>query len=229
MNARPPVTTAGIALILAGVTFFVGEAIAAAAWPGYSYLTYFISDLGVPTHEVFNDKAIHSPRAWALNGAWMTSGALVLLAALLLRVSRPAGRLSAWLFALTIGYTVGLFLVAVFHEAPAWMFPYHLAGAVLGIGGGNVAVVLAGLVVRAQRGPRALTSFLVGAGAFGLVFLVLQSALPVDAIGLLERAAAYPVLLVQITAGVLLVTRGHLVRARDDAPTTLASPDLARS
>ena len=229
MNARLPVTIAGIALILAGVTFFVGEGIAAAAWPGYSYMTYFISDLGVPTQEVFNDKAIYSPRAWALNGAWMISGALVLLAALLLRRVRPVGNLSNWLFGLTIGYTVGLFMVAIFHEAPAWMFPYHLAGAVLGIGGGNIAVFLAGLVVRAQRGPRVLASFLMGAGVFGFVFLVLQSVLPVDFTGLLERAAAYPVLLVQITAGFLLLARGHLLRPRDDAPPTLASPDLARS
>ena len=123
MDTGLRVPAAGIAMILAGVTFFVGEAIAASAYPGYSYSTQFISDLGVPTREVFNETAVHSPRAWALNGAWMLSGTFVLVAALLLRAARPAGRLSAWLFALTIGYTVGLFMVANFHEAPGALTP----------------------------------------------------------------------------------------------------------
>ena len=197
---------AGLALIVAPVVFWTGEAVAAHAWtdPAYSYTLNYISDLGVTSPAVFNNNVVNSPDSWALNGAWIINGLLVLWAATLAPGFRSAGRLGRWMYGLTVAYAVGLVTIAFFHEAPAWMFPFHLAGAVAAIGGGNVAVILTTIQSRRLRWSPVLTAILAVTAAAGSVFFVLQ-ALPHEAVGAIERGAAYPVLAAQLIGGIALL------------------------
>lgn len=213
-------TVAGIALVAAAVVFFVSEGVSAALYPDYSYVTNFISDLGVPTHEVFQGKPVYSPGAWALNTGWVINSALVLVALIFSRDRRFAPtRTSRWLAVLAIGYSIGLVLCSVFHESPDWMQPFHLIGAVLGIAGGNVALLLAGAVIKQRKGPKAISRFLVISGIVGLSFTVMSPILEIGMSGVTERAAAYPVLLAQLVGGVLLIAHSRRSAPSESAPS----------
>jgi len=201
------VMAAGLALIAAGILFFLGEAIAAAGWPGgsYSYISNVVSDLGVSSRSQTHDGVwIYSPSAWAINAAWIINGALTLVAALIFRRHLRASRLGSWVFGLAIAYSAGLCLVATFHDAPAWMFPYHTIGAMIGMGGGNIAVILTGLLLRTEQGPSVASRFFTVAGIFGFGCLILTVVGPQDYVGLIERCAAYSVLIAQVVGGVVI-------------------------
>lgn len=64
---RPPRAgrAAAACWIAAGVVYVVSEAVAAAAFPGYSYATNYISDLGIPQVETSGGRAIDSPCTWS--------------------------------------------------------------------------------------------------------------------------------------------------------------------
>lgn len=203
---RISATVAGLALIAAGILFFLGEAIAAAGWPhgSYSYVTNVISDLGVSSPAKTDEgEWIHSPSAWAINTAWLVNGALTVAAAIILNRYLHASRLSKWVLGLAIAYSVGLCLVSLFHNAPTWMLPYHTIGAMIGMGGGNIALFLTGLLLRAEKGPSAMSRFFSIAGTIGFSCLILTFVGPQSYVGLIERCAAYPVLIAQIVGGVV--------------------------
>jgi hypothetical membrane protein len=214
---------AAIALLVAAVAFFVAETVAAAAWdnPPYSYADDFVSDLGVPGPPVvFKGHLVHSPLALVLNLGWVVNGALVVLAVLLLVRPRGQGALARWQRRFVIVYAVGLLIAATFHEAPAWMFPFHALGATLVMAGGNIATFLTGRLGGRLGLPTWLSRTFMVLGAVGLIaFLVVQvdatvvdsNALP-PGIGTLERVAAYPLLIAQLTAGMALL--GEAARLR---------------
>jgi hypothetical membrane protein len=204
---RISATVAGSALIAAGILFFLGEATTAAGWPhgSYSYVTNVISDLGVSSPAKTDEgEWIYSPSAWAINTAWLVNGALTVAAAVILNRCLHASRLSKWVLGLAIAYGVGLCLVSLFHNAPTWMLPYHTIGAMIGMGGGNIALFLTGRLLRAEKGPSGLSRFFGIAGVIGFSCLILTFVGPQGYVGLVERCAAYPVLIAQVVGGVAI-------------------------
>ncbi len=155
---------AAVAWIIGPLTYLTLEAIAAAAFPHYSYGQNFISDLGVTA----------SPRAWAMNTAFCVQGTLFLLGAIL--TVRAYEKRSARIFLiLATANAVGNILIAVFHsgsaaqaDGTAWV---HATGAVLAIVGGNAAILAGSSLIGGWH--RAVS---VALGAFGLLsfaFLVI--------------------------------------------------------
>ncbi|WP_367126330.1 DUF998 domain-containing protein [Streptomyces phytohabitans] len=197
----------GLAFLVACTAYWVGEAVAAHAWstPAYSYADNLISDLGVTSRTVFDDRIADSPRSWALNGAWILNALLVSWAATRAPGFRAAGRLGQCMFGFTLAYAVGLVTIAFFHETPSETFPFHFIGAVLAIGGGNVVVLLAAVQSRRLRWPPLLTGALTVLATVGSVSCLLHPVLHVEAAGTFERLAAYPVLAAQLVAGVALL------------------------
>ncbi|WP_326551793.1 DUF998 domain-containing protein [Micromonospora sp. NBC_01813] len=198
---------AGVALIAAGILFIIGEAVAAAGWPddSYSYITNVISDLGVSSPAETNEGIwIHSPAAWAINSGWVINGALTLVAAIVFRRILRASRTGSWVFGLAIAYSAGLCVVATFHNAPAWMLPYHAIGAMVGMGGGNIAMFLTGLLLRKAKGYSLTSLYFTVAGIFGFSCLILTFVGPQDYVGLIERGAAYPFLIAQVVGGAVI-------------------------
>jgi hypothetical membrane protein len=215
---------AAIALLAAAVMFFVAETVSAAAWhsPAYSYANDFVSDLGVPGPAVmFKGHLIHSPLAWLLDTGFVVNGVLVAVAAALLLRPAGQGRMAAWQRRLAIGFGIGLPLAAFLHESPAWMLPFHALGATLAMAGGNIAILLTGLLAARLGVPGWLARVFMTLGAVGLAFflavqvLVLKdSAVLPHGIGALERGAAYPVLATQIIVGVGLLVESARLRSR---------------
>jgi hypothetical membrane protein len=221
--SRTATRNAGLALIAAAILFFLGEAITAAAWPhgSYSYMGDVISDLGATSRAKTNDgKWIHSPAGWVINAAWVINGALTFTAAIVLRRHPRASRLSRWVFALAVAYSVGLCVVAIFHNAPTWMLPYHTVGAMIGMGGGNAALILVGLLLRAEKAPSVTSRFFIVAGIIGFISLLLTFAAPEGYIGLIERCAAYSVLIAQIVGGAIICRNAKQLSARHSVRST---------
>jgi hypothetical protein len=120
-----------------------------------------------------------------------------------------------------IAFGVGLSTAAVLPESPAWRLPFHAFGATLAMAGGNLAIILTGLLGARLGIPARLARVLVVLGAVGLTaFVVVQVLALVDdptlphGMGALERVAAYPVLATQVVIGVSLLVEAVRLRRR---------------
>jgi hypothetical membrane protein len=199
---------AGAAAWALTVVFFVAQAVAqAASTAPYSLARNYISDLGNTACGPFTLGAYHeqvcSPLHGVMNAAFVVAGILMLLGAAATWRAWPARRLAV----------AGLALLALggAGQALAGLCPenvdlgLHTIGAVFGIGGANIGVLLLGLAVWRVHRPFGMVSVL--AGAVGLVgFLLTGSASSIGlGIGTVERIAAYPLGTWTIAVGVLLL------------------------
>lgn len=235
MSERRTPTLAGALWIAAAVVYLLAEAVTASAFPGYSYASNYISDLGIPEVGSYQGRAIDSPLHPVMNTAFVASGALFLAAAAsaaragVLHPRRP-------LLGLAVVYAVGISLVGLVHGSQASADDgtgvLHVIGAALAIVGGNVLAIVAGVASRraARRGigrpsarPGRLASVYpllsIGLGVLGLVGLLgleLDSGSPsVDLLpeGIWERIAVYTVTAWQLLTGILLLTRPRVSSA----------------
>ena len=120
-----------------------------------------------------------------------------------------------------IGFGIGLPLAAFLHESPAWMLPFHALGATLAMGGGNIAILLTGLLAARLGVPSGLARVFIALGAVGLAFFLAvqvlalkDSAVLPHGIGALERGAAYPVMATEIIVGIGLLVESARLRNR---------------
>jgi hypothetical protein len=119
-----------------------------------------------------------------------------------------------------IGYSLGLFTIAAFPEAPvAWMLPLHALGTALTVLSGNLAVFATGRLGTHLGMPTWLARAFMTIGAFGFVmffvvqaFFVLYSPVLPPNVGTLERLAVYPLPLVQLVVGTALLVAATRVR-----------------
>ena len=163
---------AAVAWIVGPLAYLILEAVAAEAFPHYSYAQDFISDLGVPA----------SPREAVMNAAFCLQGTLFLVGALFLDRARL-------FLTLAVANAVGNILIAIFHSGVA----AHAVGAVLAIVGGNAAI-LAG----SRTGAPLYRRVSVGLGAFGLlsfvVFVLVLKHIVQAPLGVWERGSVYSIL-----------------------------------
>jgi len=221
--------------IAAAALYLVAEAVSASAFPGYSYATNYISDLGVPDTEVFQGRAIDSPLHLLMNTAFVLHGVLFVVAALAARnlavgslaPGRPAAR--RWFIVLAVAHGVGIVLVGLFHGSQAsvenGLVVLHVLGAAVAIIAGNTAAVVAGAVLLRRtpephdRGTRWVGALSIALGAVGLVGLVMLVVDPawttVDLLpdGIWERVAVYAILAWELLAGVAVIRAAGLRRA----------------
>jgi hypothetical membrane protein len=184
MSPRSRLGTA-VAWIVGPLAYLILEAVAAAAFPNYSYAQNFISDLGVTA----------SPRGAAMNAAFCLQGTLFLVGALFLDRARL-------FLTLAVANAVGNVLIAIFHSGVA----AHAVGAVLAIVGGNTAI-LAGSRIGAPLYRRVS----VGVGAFGLlsfvVFVLVLKHVVHAPLGAWERGSVYSILGWQMFTATWLIAR----------------------
>ena len=176
---------AAAAWIVGPLTYLMLEAVAAAAFPHYSYAQNFISDLGVAA----------SPRDVVMNAAFCLQGTLFLLGALFLHRARL-------FLTLAVANAVGNVLIAIFHSGVA----AHAVGAVLAIAGGNTAI-LAG----SRIGPPLYRRVSVALGVFGLlsfvVFILVLKHVVHAPLGVWERGSVYSITAWQIFTAAWLIAR----------------------
>lgn len=211
--------------VIAGVVYLAAEAISAFAFPGYSYATNYISDLGVQDVGTFQGRAIDSPLHVVMNTAFILHGVLFAAAALF-TVRRTAWRprTRRWFVALALVHGIGIILVGVFSGSQTnvdnGLAAFHVVGAGMAIIAGNLAVIVAGFALLRER-PRWLGTASVALGIVGLIglvgLLVDSNSTVIDLLpdGVWERAAVYSIIAWELLAGTTaLATRGRGARRR---------------
>jgi hypothetical membrane protein len=199
-------------LWIASVQFFIVQVIVQLAWPvPYNPIRDPISDLGRLTCTATECSPLHG----LMNASFIALGLCMLGGAIAAEASSPRvtalSRAAAAILTLSGLGTVGVGLVP--NDTIVWL---HTTLAAFAIVGGNTGTALTGWALRRSRRMTVVGALGVGAGILGWVMtLVLGAAhlgatalLPVQ--GLLERGAAYPMLLALIVSGGALV-RGDWV------------------
>jgi hypothetical membrane protein len=195
------VKLSGTLWLLAGLAYLAAEAIAATAYPGYSYVHNYISDLGIPYPVAGN----HSSLAWVMNfGGFILDGILYGAAAL---IAYRSGASRAFLL-VALTHAVGTILVGAVHSGPrevaSGTHAIHVTGAAMAIIGGNLTSIVAG-----HFGAPAYRRISLGLGLFGLVSLTLLEANRVLGTtllpdGLFERGSVYAITAWEILTGAML-------------------------
>lgn len=209
-NARTRTALAGAAWLLAGLVFVIVEAIAATQFtPGYAYAVNYISELGVVGCMEGYTALPCSPLADYMNAAFIGSGLLFGVGAILI-YSQLEGRGRRTLLALGIIHGIGLVLVGVFHGGAfvgaEGLAIFHVIGALMAIVGGNLAIALAP-VAREFGAPAALCRlgpWACAAGLGGLVVLIVSSGAKLGippGEGAWERLSVYSITVWEVVIG----------------------------
>jgi hypothetical membrane protein len=211
---------AGAIALAAIVEYVIGEGITALAWknPVYSYVHYFISDLGVSgTPVVFQGRHIYSPIYWVINTGFIIEGVLAIVAALLLRplFSSKTWRFTLLLFAFIHG--IGIIMVAIVHGSPATMNKpigiLHVIGAAMAIIFGNIECICTGIAARQNGAPQWFKSYSIFMGLLGFAGLLALFMLRTIPPGITERISVYTIIFWDVTTGVVLMAGLRRVKA----------------
>lgn len=211
---------AGILWIAAAVVYVGTEAIAASAFPDYSYAQNYISDLGVPEIGTHDGRLLDSPLNAVMNAGFVIQGILFLTATLLAARGRPARIAVPWV-ALAALHAAGITMVAVIHGGPeaaaSGIIAFHVIGAGLAIVCGNLASIAGGFAL----GGRWFRLFSVVVAAVGLGCLVglqTQPAMIDLPDGVWERGSVYAITAWELVAGIVLVARTRRAPEGPGAP-----------
>lgn len=187
--------TTGLLWLLAPLWYLLCEAVTAAAFDGYSYAYFYISDLGVAEHGDFEGRMLASQIPEVMNAGFIGSGLLFLLGLCVLWPSLEGGA-SRWYFlGAGVLHTVGITFVGLVPGSPAnatsGLMTIHVAGAISAIVGGNLAAILSHFALRTylpSAAQRLIGPVLGGLGLLSALLLVLHALVP-D--GVSERGAVY--------------------------------------
>lgn len=187
------------------VQYFVLLLVVRSAWTlPYDPVRNAISDLGAIGCGAFSGRQVCSPWHAAANISWVLTGVTMAAGALLLRPVFPRTRTALVGTLLLVASGLGELSVGLHPEDAG---PWHVPSAVVAIGCGLPGILLLGWSVRRDPGWRVIGGVGVGLGVLGLLAVVVLIAVPAAPFGLVERFAAYPILLWCLACGILLLRR----------------------
>jgi hypothetical membrane protein len=187
---------------LASSLLYLGcEAVAASAFPDYSYAHRYISDLGSPDRGFFLGRMLDSPLHAVMNAGFIGRGLLFLAGSMLILRSGPIPGRAAFMI-LSLVQAAGIILVGMVPVGPSSgaLLPLHTFGAAMAILGGNLFWVCVGLSGRRaglSRDYRAASLAMGGAGLLGFALLAANLALAAPLLfedGVWERLSVYTVI-----------------------------------
>ncbi|MCX2953642.1 DUF998 domain-containing protein [Lentzea sp. NEAU-D7] len=213
---REPLITAATLWALGSTWYLISEAVAASAFPGYSYTRDYISDLGAVREDPLDERRIDSPLAEVMNLGFLHQGLFYLLGAVFLVRALPGGR-GRWAFlALAVVHAIGNGLVGTFHSdrADGAAALLHPTGAVMAILGGNLATIAAALLLRGHARTRfaRIAGFTLGGigltSLLALGFATTSGTSVLFAAGTWERGSVYAITAWQLVAATVVLTAG---------------------
>ena len=206
---------AGILFAAAAVVLLVTEAVAASAFPGYSYVDNYVSDLGVPDVGQFEGRGIDSPLAWVMNAGFVAQGPLMLGGMIAAFRAMGKGR-SRWvLVILAAVFAAGFILISSVHgseqaEANGTVVFHFLGGGLLALAG-NAILIVSGIAAGRFGAPKWLRAISIALGIFGIAALALltidkgNTDISILGEGALERGALYAIVLWEVLAAASLI------------------------
>lgn len=191
-----PARLTAVIWLLGATVYLACEGISAARVDGYSYVSDFISDLGVVP--------LMNIGAFMVHGMLFAAGAFVIGRGWLQR-----SRVAQLFVAAAVANAVGNVLVGTFPSGSAQAH-WHVVGAGLAIVGGNVAVIAGGVGSQALGAHRALGWAGIALGSLGIASLLVLIADGSRVVppGLVERASVYPIIAWELLAGAAFLVRG---------------------
>lgn len=199
------------------VQYFVMMVVVQAAWTTpYSIVMHAISDLGAVNCGVFEGRDVCSPWHVASNVSWTLTGLSIFLGAVLLW--RPFARGTIGRGGLIVMMVAGMGELLVGLN-PQDTSALHIPAALVAILGGQAAMVLLG--VSLARRPTWRGVGILGI-AFGIVGITSSIVLFIvglnEYFGLIERIAAYPILIWLVLAGVAVLRPAYAQKRYQSAP-----------
>lgn len=193
--------------------YFVAQIFVAWIWtkPSYSVISNTISDLGNTHCGRYDGSVVCSPRHVVMNLAFMFLGIVMASGALLLH-QEFVERTSIWEWRAAV-FGFSLMSIAGLGTALVGFFPEntfgtgHVVGAAIAIGGGNVAILILGLVLPFKEGMRMYTVMWSAAALVAAVLFASHKYLGIGG-GTMERLAAYPETVWLIRFGIY-ISRNH--------------------
>jgi hypothetical membrane protein len=213
-NPRPPRAAAGAVWTAAGVFYLLAEIVAARRFaPPYSFAWNFISDLGVTDcGVVIAGRQLCSPLHGLMNAAFITQGIAFLAGALLL-LRQLSSKKQGFIYC-CVAFAAGMTLVGLFpgsfDQLKNGTGIFHVLGGVLGIFGGNIALLLSP-IAKDLHAPSAIRAFSKIAPVLGLaaaiILLIAQIKQTVFVFppGIWERIGVDAIVLWQIVLGAWLL------------------------
>jgi hypothetical membrane protein len=195
--------------------YFLAQVFVGWVWkPPYSVIHNTISDLGNTACGTYRQSYVCSPRhdvmdaTFVLLGIVMATGSLLLYQEFTERARREQRAALAG-FTLMALAGVGTMLVGLFPENTISYM--HITGAGIAIGGGNLGILILGLVLPL---PEGLRGSMVGLSIVSIVALICFASGHYFGIGggTMERIAAYPETVWLIRFG-LYISRNHFARS----------------
>lgn len=214
MSKRPRLKKAGAFWFAAGAIYAGCEAIAASAYPGYSYARNYISDLGVPYPGVYEGRVQDSHLAGVMNFGFIAEGALMLAGVVVASALLPQRAWAKALVGLAGVHAVGITLVALFPAGELssdLTLQLHVSGAGMSIVAGNLLIIGAGLAARSLHAPRWYAAGSVALGVAGLVSLGMllvdsgSETINIFDDGVWERGSVAAITLWQVGTGAMLL------------------------
>lgn len=210
-GARSPILASiGLLWVAAPIWYFACEAIAASAFPGYSYATFFISDLGVPDGGALDGRTLDSPLHAVMNAGFLGEGLLFGIGLALLAPALRRGASGGAFLLLGAIHAAGIALVGLVPGSPAnaenGLMIFHIVGAIAAIAGGNLTAIVSHRAVPQLGRYRALGPILGALGFVSAALLVGHLLLP-D--GISERGAVASFMVWQLGAGIALWRAGR--------------------
>jgi hypothetical membrane protein len=214
-NPRPQRLAAGAIWIAAGVFYLVAEILVAQRFaPPYSFGWNYISDLGViDCGVVIAGRQLCSPLHGLMNAAFITEGIAFLAGALLL-LKQLSSKKQGFICC-AVAFAVGMTLVALFpgsfDQLKSRTGIFHVVGGVLGIFGGNFALLLSP-IAKDLHAPSAIRAFSKIAPVLGLAAAVIliiaqiKKTVFVFPPGIWERIGLDAIVLWAIVLGAWLLT-----------------------
>lgn len=187
-------------LWVSSIQYFVVQLVVISAWTvPHSFANNFISDLGNTECGMYAGLPVCSPLHLLMNLSFVVFGVTMALGSVYLMRRFKRTKLATVAFALMMLSGLGTVLVGLFPENT--INPVHMLGAVLGLGVGNLSVLLLGIALKDVH--PAMRMYTVLSGSFSLAAFALFAADVYLGVGRggMERLISYPFTAWMITFG----------------------------